>query len=333
MELDKYISDLLYRYDCVILPNLGAFIANRVATQIIESEGKIIPPRKEIIFNRHIKNNDGLLHHYIMNAKKISYKKAEELVSSEINRISQILEKGETVTFNNLGTIRKVDENNIEFTIDSSVNYLKSSYGLSTINAATVSSKQENSADKKQVLPISQSEPKGKLNFSSKITRYAAVAIPLLTLASLAYYHQLNEFNLNLNSAEISIISSEKKEIKKVEAAKEIKAEEITVEEITPVAEEKVVEERVKVNKVFNYHLVAGAFSSNKNAQKAIRKINSKGLEAEIIGQNKNGLYMVTYSSHQTISEAKEELGLVKIIDENNSAWIWKKSIEKQVIE
>jgi hypothetical protein len=28
MKLDHYISQLLFRYDCVIVPNLGGFVTN-----------------------------------------------------------------------------------------------------------------------------------------------------------------------------------------------------------------------------------------------------------------------------------------------------------------
>ena len=34
MKFDKYIKDLLYRNDCVVLPNLGAF---RVLCVVVES--------------------------------------------------------------------------------------------------------------------------------------------------------------------------------------------------------------------------------------------------------------------------------------------------------
>ena len=29
MKLDKYIEGLLYRYECVVIPNFGAFITSR----------------------------------------------------------------------------------------------------------------------------------------------------------------------------------------------------------------------------------------------------------------------------------------------------------------
>ena len=37
MKFDKYVKDLLYRYDCVVLPNLGAFITRNISAKIDES--------------------------------------------------------------------------------------------------------------------------------------------------------------------------------------------------------------------------------------------------------------------------------------------------------
>ncbi|MDA9349687.1 hypothetical protein N9R21_07960, partial [Polaribacter sp.] len=30
MTVEKYINELLYRYDCVIVPNFGGFITNKI---------------------------------------------------------------------------------------------------------------------------------------------------------------------------------------------------------------------------------------------------------------------------------------------------------------
>jgi hypothetical protein len=76
MNLDKFISDLLYRYDCVIVPGFGGFIANRVSAKNISSQHKFIPPTKEIAFNSNLNQNDGLLANYIKRSNNISYSHA-----------------------------------------------------------------------------------------------------------------------------------------------------------------------------------------------------------------------------------------------------------------
>jgi hypothetical protein len=60
MQLETYISDLLYRYDCVTIPGFGAFLTQRVSAKIHESTHTFYPPKK-----------DGLLANYIAEVEKI----------------------------------------------------------------------------------------------------------------------------------------------------------------------------------------------------------------------------------------------------------------------
>ena len=54
MNLDKYIEDLLYRNECVVIPNFGAFITSTNSTNI-NSEGVFTPPSKSISFNKKLR--------------------------------------------------------------------------------------------------------------------------------------------------------------------------------------------------------------------------------------------------------------------------------------
>ncbi|GAK96147.1 hypothetical protein JCM19294_2929 [Nonlabens tegetincola] len=46
MQLVAYISDLLYRHDCVVVPEFGAFLTRRVSAQYFESSNSFYPPKK-----------------------------------------------------------------------------------------------------------------------------------------------------------------------------------------------------------------------------------------------------------------------------------------------
>ena len=47
MNLDKYIEDLLYRNECVVIPDFGAFITS-INSSNINSEGIFTPPSKSV---------------------------------------------------------------------------------------------------------------------------------------------------------------------------------------------------------------------------------------------------------------------------------------------
>ncbi|MEZ4793854.1 MAG: SPOR domain-containing protein, partial [Gelidibacter sp.] len=76
MHLENYISDLLYRYDCVTIPELGAFLTHRVSAKVHESTHAFYPPKKVLSFNEQLQHNDGLLSSYIAEFEKIPYEAA-----------------------------------------------------------------------------------------------------------------------------------------------------------------------------------------------------------------------------------------------------------------
>lgn len=52
------------------------------------------------------------------------------------------------------------------------------------------------------------------------------------------------------------------------------------------------------------YHLIAGCFSKLNNAHRLVAVLKEKGYNASIIGENDQGLYMVTFQSYKTKNEA-----------------------------
>ena len=84
MQLETYISDLLYRYECVTVPEFGAFLTQRVSAKILESNHSFYPPKKELSFNEQIQQNDGLLAHYIADVEKIPYEIAIQKIQKRV---------------------------------------------------------------------------------------------------------------------------------------------------------------------------------------------------------------------------------------------------------
>ncbi|MDP2161187.1 MAG: SPOR domain-containing protein, partial [Flavobacterium sp.] len=76
MRIDNYLSQLLYRYQCVTVPGFGAFLTEIRSAHLDESSNTFYPPKKVIAFNSNIKNNDGLLTQHVALSEKISYNQA-----------------------------------------------------------------------------------------------------------------------------------------------------------------------------------------------------------------------------------------------------------------
>ena len=59
--IEHIIGELLLRHNCVIVPSFGGFVAKRASATIDYTTGVMQPPKKSILFNRQLINNDGLL--------------------------------------------------------------------------------------------------------------------------------------------------------------------------------------------------------------------------------------------------------------------------------
>ena len=91
MKLDHYISKLLFRYDCVIVPNLGGFVTNYKPANIHPIKNTFYPPSKGISFNKNLIHNDGLLANAISQENGISYEKALSIIEQGVAKIQQDL--------------------------------------------------------------------------------------------------------------------------------------------------------------------------------------------------------------------------------------------------
>ncbi len=96
MTLANYISDLLYRYECVILPGFGAFLTQKKSAHFDETINAFFPPKKLISFNAQLKKNDGLLANYIADSKEISYPAAVYKIEEFVLQLNHELEKNKS---------------------------------------------------------------------------------------------------------------------------------------------------------------------------------------------------------------------------------------------
>ncbi len=98
-----YISDLLYLHDCVIIPDFGGFICNYKSAYIDEHSGLICPPSKDILFNRNLTHNDGLLVNWIADKENISYEKAAIQLTLFTEDLKIRLNQKQRIPFGNIG--------------------------------------------------------------------------------------------------------------------------------------------------------------------------------------------------------------------------------------
>jgi hypothetical protein len=304
-----YIEELLYRYNCVVVPEFGAFLTQNKPAYIHRATNTISPPAKLISFNEQLSSNDGLLVSYMASAEEFSYEEMLKNVLEESKHWKQQLHKGERLTLDNIGELWLNREGKIQFQPAKKVNYLTSSFGLSSIITSSITREvlKEEVVELEEKIPfIITPEERSKGSYR-EVLKYAAVVL-------LAISTGLTGFKLyNQTLSDQQMVHQQAQEI----VAKNI--QEATFFNSKPF-ELPVLSIDVDKKEVGRHHIIAGAFRFRENADKKIRQLRNKGYQADYLGQNKFGLHQVTYGSYQ---DPKEALKILKQIRQTDSSDAW----------
>ena len=312
MQLEPYISDLLYRYECVTIPEFGSFLTRRVSATIHESTHAFYPPKKILSFNEQIQKNDGLLTHYIADVEKIPYEEASKRIKKRVKYLKSYLVEGETLDFHNIGSLSLNTEGKILFEPSYHLNYLTDAFGLSQFVSHEVTREtfKEDVKEIEKVVPIAVTPERRK---SRPYLKYAAVALLALTVGGLGaskfYIDNINEHN----------------QIAQEQASEQL---ENKIQEATFVIENPLPAVTLNVTKQSgNYHIIAGAFRIEENSDKKVSQLQEEGFKARKIGVNKYGLHEVVYASYEDRLEALEALRTIKRTH-NSDAWLLVKELD-----
>ena len=325
MKIEKYISGLLYRYQCVSIPGFGAFLSEWQSAQIAEGHNSFVPPRKVISFNSHIKTNDGLLANHIALQEKISYESALAKIQTQVVFWLEKLQNKEVLTLENIGEVFSNSENNLVFKPNTSVNYLMDSFGLSgfnspeiirenqtqnTIEAVSIPQQvveneileEEVIEDETPVIPLVQTKP------STNWLKYAAV-IALFSSAGTYGYKMYYDYTIDQKTILVE---------KSVQEKVNQKLQEATFVLPNPMA---TVDLTLEEKPNAKYHVVAGAYRSEQNAEKAMKELVSQGFEAHLLTKNKYGLIPVAFGSYSNLKDAQNLKLKIKAKD-SIDAWL-----------
>ncbi|MDA9360320.1 SPOR domain-containing protein [Flavobacteriaceae bacterium] len=312
MTLVQYIKELLYQYECVIIPQLGAFLTQPVAIRIDREKGIFFPPGKELSFNGLLTHNDGLLANYIAQRKSISYENALQEIQQEADNWSRKLKIGQFVILNGIGELRFNSEQKIEFLPYSKTNFDTNSIGLTSFTKKPVSkiteskSPQVTTTIKKTIsMEDSKKEPLAftpeKQKQQPAYLKYAAVGVLAIGLLGATYFFG-NQYltNERLKSTEIA---QEKIKSNVQEASFDIG--ELATLELNVIAEEAAIDNTLEVVSGDYFSVIAGSYREESNALKMIDQLKIDGFDgATLAKQSADGLYRVAYGRFESKREA-----------------------------
>ena len=311
--IEKHISALLYRHQCVIVPGFGAFLTEIQPAQLNADNSTFYPPKKLISFNANLKNNDGLLANHIALQEKISYEHAVADIARQTELWLSRLQGRESLMLKNLGEIVCNFEGNLVFTPDTPVNYLTDAFGLSAVISPAIKREELKAQveELEEIAPIVFT-PERKKSYS--YLKYAAVFAVLFTLGGAGFkVYRDKEITEQTLLVEKSV---QEKVNNRIQQAT------FFIDNPLPAVKLPLKED----NKAYPYHVVAGAYRSEANAVKAMSQLEAKGFKARKLDKNKFGLYQVLYGSFATYAEAHQKMRDIHKT-ENREAWLLVKEL------
>ncbi len=292
MNLANYICDLLYRYECVIVPQFGGFVTNEKSARLDKKRETLYPPYKQITFNGHLKNNDGLLANYIASVDKISYECALNYIKFEIESWTEKL-RDEDLNLHGLGTFSRTN-GKLHFEPQNKANYLLSSFGLSSVPARDLHGVEEKVvSEEKAVPPVIALKEKKSPNY----LKYAAVLV--IGLSAIGFGAKMyNDYRTDKWVAEAQ--RQQKQIEQKIENATFVISKPLPALKLELKKEKK------------SFHVIAGAFRVPENADRKVSQLLEQGYEARILGVNRWNLTVVSYGSYETRDEALRQLDSIQ---------------------
>ena len=309
MQIEKHISDLLYRYQCVTVPGFGAFLTETVSAHVTGSASSFFPPKKVVSFNANVKNNDGLLANHVALQEKMSYELAVIKIGDVVKEWTYLLQNRNRVVLKNIGEISVNNEMNWVFEPANTVNYLTDSFGLTPFVSPEITReilKQEVEALEEKTPIIFTPERKKDYSY----LKYAAIFVVMLGAGGFGYK---TYYDQQIETKTLAVQKNVQEKVQQqIQEATFVISAPVEAVELSVAAP---VEEKMP------YHLVAGAYRSEVNANKAIAELKAAGFEnAKMLPINKHNLYPVVYGSFKNLNEAQTER---KNIQKSHNAEAW----------
>jgi hypothetical protein len=233
-------------------------------------------------------------------------------IEKESSAWKQTLKDGKRLTLPNVGELWENKDHKIQFQPSNQVNYLTTSFGLSSFVTAPVvrETLKEEVVELEDKIPfIITPEVRQQSKSFRPYLKYAAVIL----LAFATGLTGMRFYNNTVNDQQL--VQEEAQE----QVARNI--QEATFFNSAPLELPALNLEITKKDQI-HYHIVAGGFRAKENADKKVSQLAEKGFEATNLGMNKHGLHLVAYGTFTKADEALQYLREIKRT-ESSDAWLF----------
>jgi hypothetical protein len=319
VDLAFYIRNLLYNHEVVIIPGFGAFLTKYKPAEINSSEKIVTPPSKYLAFNCALTQTDGILANYITTNKKISNPEAELYIEREVSLLNKKLDSEETILLDGIGYLSKKD-GVIRFEREQDANFYTDTFGLSKVEFRNVE--------------VKLTSPK---DFEAPVRKKSHAWIYMLIILFIFiggityvyfYYPGLAKKALGIFQHPVvqNKVVPEKDSLKNEKDTSSLqkfydsatnKKNALAIKQLKP-NNAKMVAPGTK------FYIIAGSFNTFERAAKFSKQQNKQGNKSEVIQFNQN-TFRVSLGEFEDKEQGLEELGKIRAIKGNESAWLLSK--------
>ncbi len=322
IELSKHIESLLLDNDCVIVPELGGFIAHYQSAYYVEEERIFIPPTRKVGFNPQLTMNDGLLAQSFMQVYHLDYSDAMNRISEKVDFLKGALYKGEVVELHGIGALHYNIYDEYEFHSTESGLLSPSLYGLDAFAMSPLSNElpfEDQGIEHEPILqPVKQ-----KREFRLDPTRWLGNAIAVAAAVILFFVLSIPVENTYIDKGSYASLGTDclfdairsqsmvtvlSESVQQHSVTKDLKPKVVKVEKVAPA----VIVDSVKVNASVNEPNPVKAVAQPKIDVKAEKKAvnvsvsESKPKQGKVVG--KKNRYHIIVASLPTSADAQRML-------------------------
>ncbi len=325
--LAKYLTSILHKETCVILPDFGGFVSNYTSAEIDLHTDFFTPPSLTIAFNQSLTHNDGLLIQEIAKQDNVTLEEAENRAQKLITLLRKDIYTNGRADLEGLGLLYLDKDYSIKFKVAIKANLLPQSYGLKSFRFSSIKNRRQLQSFENEYMK----EPTVKKR-TLVITTAAASVIILLGL-TLFVNHKMNQestvkaslsdvTSLNIDSALEAEATIDTKT--GVEIETEIKRRKPLIDESSTRKSHAL--HYNEAHSQDEYHIIAGSFSNIESAKRYGKKLEDEGYSPSYITDGDK--VRISIYSYDEKYEALKQLDFLRAT-KDRAVWMLKKTKEE----
>lgn len=313
--LNEHIEYLMMHHDCVIIPGLGALVA-QYSESFYDADSKLLKrPDRKLGFNSQVNHNDGLLMQSIVRREGLSYDQASRFVDRNVAAFKCQLEAGDEVNMGRLGFFKSDGNNHVEFIPFYHEMCNDRYFGLRSVAFTPLALPESTDSESQAAAVVSP----GWWNTRRVWQAAASIAVLLALSVMLTTPIVLNRTSHEMATLNVAEVNAPKQELPAAAAVPHPGHERAE-------AAERVVEEKSKLllDEGGNYYLVIASLNSEKQVSEYLASHPDMASHSVVLHGGKYYQVCVARSV-----EASTLYSLMKTLPTGYQAWVYNKSRKK----